>query len=145
MRVHHHVARARAFDSSQPSKQGLWFGHNLQTALWRLNPGQRIVAHQHPRADDVMIVIEGQGEYLYYDSPESPAPETCYQPDPCRVVVPPSVPSSDDGTTRISVEPGSIVMTAHGVFHALRNSSDGQLVLAVVTGPDSSDSVYTVR
>jgi oxalate decarboxylase/phosphoglucose isomerase-like protein (cupin superfamily) len=144
VKLHHVRAGVRGFADRQPLKHGVWASSHLQVAVWRLNPGQRIVAHCHPNADDVMVILRGSGEYLGYDV-QPPPHEVQYVPRAQAVVVPPPVAGTDEGCRRIAVGPGSVVVAANGVFHGLVNVGDDQLVVAVVTGPDARDSVYTVR
>jgi oxalate decarboxylase/phosphoglucose isomerase-like protein (cupin superfamily) len=130
-------------EDEQPRKCGIWFTERLQVASWRLSPGQRIVAHHHPRADSLTLVLSGRGDYLVYER-DQPDPAVCYVSKPDEVVVPP--PPGDLGEpSRYPVQAGSVTVAAAETFYGLVNTGDEQLVAVVVTGPDPVDSVYTVR
>ncbi|WP_460305856.1 cupin domain-containing protein [Actinocorallia aurea] len=135
--------RDDAESDEQPHKRGIWFTDKLQAASWRLAPGQSIIAHCHPAADELLLVVSGQGEYLAYDSPPDAA--VCYVPRADAVVVPP--PAALDGTLprRLPVGPGAAAMTEAGRYHGLINIGTEPLLAVVVTGPDPSGSIYTVR
>jgi oxalate decarboxylase/phosphoglucose isomerase-like protein (cupin superfamily) len=127
----------------QPRKQGIWFTDRMQAATWQLAPGQRIVAHCHPKADSLIIVLSGAGEFFVYEDVD-PNPAVCYISEPDTVVVPP--PPGDLGNpTRTAVGPGSIAVTAAGWFYGLVNTGTDTVVVVAVTAPDPSSSVYTVR
>jgi oxalate decarboxylase/phosphoglucose isomerase-like protein (cupin superfamily) len=127
----------------QPRKLGIWFGERIQAAAWRLGPGQRIVAHCHPRADSVIVVLSGRGQYFVYDD-AGPDPAVRYVSKPDEVVAPP--PPADPGPAETrAVCSGSVALTSAGRFYGLVNDGADQLVAVVVTGPDASESVYTVR
>lgn len=145
MTMIHQRVESLAFDDPQPLKHGLWFTQHLQVGLWHLNPGQRITTHLHPRADDLMVVVQGAGDYLYYPEGTGPTTAGCYEPSPTHVVVPPSTRPDDAGATRVTVGPGSVIATGAGAFHGLVNTGEGQLVVAVATGPDVTESVYVTR
>lgn len=137
-------AAPREHDDGQPLKRGIWHTTRLQVSCWQLNPGQQIVAHCHPDADDVVVVVRGSGDYLSFEDSD-PAAAVQYVPRPDAVVVPPP-PAPDAGAPRrVAVRAGSVGMAPAGSFHGLVNTGSDELVALVVTGADPSDSIYTVR
>jgi mannose-6-phosphate isomerase-like protein (cupin superfamily) len=127
----------------QSRKLGIWFSERMQAAVWRLSPGQRIVAHCHPNADSLTMVVSGTGSYLDYDG-QTPDPAVCYVSKPDVKVVPP--PPGDLGRPRLRpVQGGSVAVTGADHYFGLVNTGSDELVAVVVTAPDSSDSIYTVR
>jgi len=130
-------------DDEQPRKLGIWFSERMQATAWRLSPGQRYVARSHPRADSLLLVLRGQGDYLVYGD-EQPQPDGLYTPDPYAPVEAPP-PVELPKATVTPVLPGSVAMTPSGLFYGLVNTGTEQLAAVVVTAPDPSGSVYTIR
>ena len=126
-----------------PRKYGIWYTGQMQAAIWQLAPGQRIVAHSHAKADSLITVLGGTCEYFVYDKAE-PDPNVCYLPQPESVpITPPHGAVGEPSTT--TVGPGSIAVTPAGLFYGLANTSPDMAVALLVTAPDPSDTVYTVR
>lgn len=128
----------------QPYKRGLWASDHMRVATWHLEPGQRIVAHAHPHADDVMVILAGDGHYLSYDD-RGPDPQAVYTPQPGAVVVPPTVKAEDSGCRMIPVSAGHVIVAAAGAFHGVANTGGQPLLVVVATGPNIDDSPYVVR
>lgn len=131
-------------DSDQPLKLGLWATGNMRVTRWLLAPGQRIVVHAHPAADDVVVVIAGEGHYLAYKEREPPQLEQ-YVPQPCEVVVPPAVPPSDEGSDPIPISEGHVVIAHQNAFHGVVNTGTRQMIVIVATGPDIRGTRYVTR
>jgi oxalate decarboxylase/phosphoglucose isomerase-like protein (cupin superfamily) len=128
---------------AQPRRFGLWATERMQAAAWRLGAGQQILPHMHPEADGMISILEGEGEFLIFDS-EDPNPEVCYMPAPERGVTPP--PQGPLGEpSRHPVGPGSVGMVAPGVYYGLVNTGSDQLVAVAMTASETSGTVWTVR
>jgi quercetin dioxygenase-like cupin family protein len=128
----------------QPYKRGLWASDRMRVATWHLEPGQRIVAHAHPHADDVTVILAGVGHYVTYDE-RGPDPEAVYTPQPCAVVRPPAVTVDDSECRMIPVSSGHVVVAAAGTFHGVVNTGSQPMTVVVTTGPTIDDSPYVVR
>lgn len=128
----------------QPRKRGIWFTDKLQAASWQLAPGQRIIAHCHPAADEILVVLSGHGDYLSYEY-RPPDTDLCYIPQADTIVVPPPPTPDSARPLRLPVGPGAVAMTGAGRYHALVNTGTEPLLAVVITGPDPSMSSYTVR
>lgn len=128
----------------QPFKLGLWATENIRVSRWHLSPGQRIVTHAHPRADDLVVVLHGDGHYLSFED-VTPSPAMRYVPEPCKVVVPPAQRPDHTCCHMIPVSTGHVVIARQGTFHGLVNTGDHELVAVVATGPDIRDTEYVVR
>lgn len=136
-------APSAGIQDEQPRKHGVWYTDRMQAATWHLAPGQRIVAHCHPKADSLLTILRGNGEYFVYED-EDPDPAVCYVPAPDAVVVPP--PPGDPGTAKtIPVGPGSMAFTPAGKFYGLVNTGSDFVIALAVTAADPSRSIYTVR
>lgn len=127
----------------QARKFGIWFNDRMQVAGWRLGPNQRIVAHCHPKADSTIVVLQGSGDYIVHGD-EGPPSVVQYESRPDSVVVPPPVGDAGE-PERHSMSRGSVAVTPAGRFYGLVNTGDEVLVAVVITAPDSSNSIYTVR
>jgi oxalate decarboxylase/phosphoglucose isomerase-like protein (cupin superfamily) len=128
---------------AQSRKLGLWTSDRMQVSTWRLRPGQQILPHMHPRADGMIVVLEGEGEFLTFDA-EDPNPDICYMPAPHYGVTPP--PQGSFGNpSRHPVGPASVGMVPPGVFYGLVNTGSEQLVAVAVTSCDTSETVWTTR
>ena len=57
--------------------------HDIQitgsASAWRIRPGQDISARMHPKADGMILVFAGHGEFQVFDSAE-PDPAGAYVP-----------------------------------------------------------------
>ncbi|GHF66405.1 oxalate decarboxylase/phosphoglucose isomerase-like protein (cupin superfamily) [Amycolatopsis bartoniae] len=127
----------------QPRKLGLWSTERLQVSAWRLRQGQQIVAHMHPKADGMIVVLRGDGELFVFDT-EEPNPDVCYMPAPERGVTPP--PQAPLGeATRHSVGSGIVGLVPAGTFYGLVNTGPGPLVAVAATAPDPSATIWTTR
>jgi quercetin dioxygenase-like cupin family protein len=134
----------RIKEMDQPFKLGLWATDNMRVARWQLAPGQRIIAHAHPSADDLVVVLAGEGHYLSYDD-ATPPESTQYIPEPCKVVVPPSHPADDSGCSMIHVTAGHVIVAPQGTFHGLLNTGSEHMIAVVATGPDIDGTRYVAR
>lgn len=57
--------------ADEPQKVMVYSTEKTLGAMWCLEPGQEVFLHTHPNADDVWIVLEGEGLYFLGDSKEA--------------------------------------------------------------------------
>lgn len=140
----HHVAAIRPNISGQGHKHGVWASDKIRVVTWNLDPGQRIVAHAHPYSDEALVVIAGTGIFLVYDH-DNPPVHTVYIPDPEAYVPPPAAMKSDELATKIPLQAGSVVAVQPGLFSAVINTGEVQMILTAMTSPPSGSSMYVAR
>ena len=55
----------------EPQKVLVYTTDKTLGAMWCLEPGQEVFLHSHPNADDVWIVLEGEGLYFLGEGKET--------------------------------------------------------------------------
>lgn len=130
-------------DDSVARKLGLFASERMQAAAWRLSPGQDISARSHPKADGMIVVLAGRGEFQVFDSAE-PDPGACYVPSAHYPLdAPPKKPLPEP--SRHPVAAGDVGLAPAGLYYGLVNTGDEQLVAIAVTASDTSGTSWTVR
>ncbi|MFJ7213642.1 cupin domain-containing protein [Amycolatopsis sp. NPDC098790] len=124
-------------------KLGVFASDRMQAAAWRLAPGQDISARMHPRADGLVVVLAGRGEFQVFETAE-PDPAGCYVPSAHYPLdAPPKRPLPEPG--RHEIGPGSVGVAPAGLYYGLVNTGDEVLVAVTVTASDTSGTSWTVR
>jgi oxalate decarboxylase/phosphoglucose isomerase-like protein (cupin superfamily) len=137
------LPRHRDDVGDQPYKFGVWASRHMRVTSWQLECGQRIVAHAYAAADDLMVVLAGDGHVLVYEDAE-PDSRSVYTPLPDAVVVPPEHRAGDE-CCKLPVSAGHVVVVSAGMFHGLVNTGALPMLVVVVTGPETAASRYVVR
>lgn len=57
--------------ADEPQKIVVYTTDKTLGAMWCLEPGQEVFLHTHPTADDIWIVLEGEGIYFMGDGKEA--------------------------------------------------------------------------
>lgn len=86
-------------------KINLYETDKSSAALWCLQPGQEVFLHNHPNADDVWVVLEGEGQYFL----------------------------KTDETTPIHM--GMAILAASGQVHGMRNTGTENFTFIAVSAP----------
>ncbi len=91
--------------SSESQKILLYETDKSYAAMWCLEPGQEIFLHNHPNADDVWIVLEGEGLYFMGDNEET------------------------------TIRKGMAVLATAGQVHGMRNTGSERFSFIAVSSP----------
>lgn len=81
------------------------------TVVWVVKPGQKVKCHKHPNADDVWVILEGEGDFYK-------------EPDKC-----------------VHVKAGDVIINKAGDCHGLINTGDKNFKFLGVLTPIPAEYV----
>jgi len=90
---------------AEPQKVMVYSTDKTLGAMWCLEPGQEVFLHAHPNADDVWIVMEGEGLYFMGDGQEA------------------------------LIRKGMAVLAKAGQVHGMRNTGSERFMFIGIAGP----------
>ena len=100
------------FDAAVPRKVVVYQSDKTMGAMWCLEPGQEVFLHEHPKADDVWICLEGEsGLYFAGDGQE------------------------------VQIKKGMAILAKAGQTHGMRNTGKDRFVFIGIAGPVPVETV----
>ncbi len=108
----YNLGEMKAFRADQGNKVEVYGSKASGGALWCLEPGQEVPAHYHPGADDVWVVLEGEGTYFLGEG------------------------------EKVRLKAGMVALAPAGAVHGMVNDGEGRFVFFAVQAPFPVETVW---